>query len=65
MIAVCRNSVVSTLPQLGKVVAIDESSVKVDWLVGSYSSIFTFWKEKGRKYFPFVESSVPLSYHRQ
>lgn len=35
------------LPQIGKVAEIDDASIKVDWLVGSYSSNFAFWKEKG------------------
>lgn len=35
------------LPQIGKVVAIDEASVTVNWLIGSYSGIFTYWKERG------------------
>ena len=36
------------LPQLGKVVEISESSVTVDWLIGTYSGTFSFWKEKGK-----------------
>ena len=36
------------LTQIGKVVKLNESSVSVEWLVGSYSSTFSFWKERGR-----------------
>lgn len=51
------------LPQIGKVVEITESSVSVDWLVGSYSSTFSFWKEKGtviREIFPLRGIVCPL-----
>ena len=33
------------LPQIGKVTQIDVFSVTVDWLVGSYSGTFGYWKE--------------------
>ena len=36
------------LTQIGKVVKLNESSVSVEWLVGSYSGTFSFWKERGR-----------------
>ena len=36
------------LPQIGKVIQIDASSVTVNWLVGSYSGTFGYWKEKGK-----------------
>ena len=36
------------LPQIGKVKEISPATVTIDWLVGSYSGIFSFWKEKGR-----------------
>ena len=36
------------LPQIGKVVKLNEASVSVEWLVGSYSGTFSFWKERGR-----------------
>ena len=36
------------LPQIGKVVKINDSSVTVDWLVGSYSGTFGFWRERGK-----------------
>ena len=36
------------LTQIGKVVKLNESSVSVEWLVGSYSGTFGFWKERGR-----------------
>ena len=36
------------LSQIGKVVEINYSSVTVDWLVGSYSGTFGFWRERGK-----------------
>ena len=33
------------LPRIGKVVKINDSSITVDWLVGSYSG---FWRERGK-----------------
>ena len=36
------------LTQIGKVVKLNESSVSVEWLVGSYSGTFSFWKERRR-----------------
>ena len=36
------------LTQIGKVVKLNESSVSVEWLVGSYSGTFSFWKKRGR-----------------
>ena len=35
------------LPQIGKVKEINSSTVTVEWLIGSYSGIFMFWKERG------------------
>lgn len=51
------------LPQIGKVIKISKSSVCVDWLVGSYSATFAFWKEKGkviREVFPLRGIVCPI-----
>ena len=36
------------LPQIGRVEKINSSTVTVNWLIGSYSGVFSFWKEKGK-----------------
>ena len=36
------------LTKIRKVVELNESSVSVEWPVGSYSGTFSFWKERGR-----------------
>jgi hypothetical protein len=53
------------LPQIGKVVVINETSVTVDWLVGTYSSTFSYWKEKGeviQEHFPLRGVICPLKF---
>ena len=38
------------LPQLGKLCAVNEdNSVTIDWLIGTYSSIFKAWTKKGQQ----------------
>ena len=53
------------LPQIGKVLKIDASRVEIDWLIGSYSGIFTFWKERGvviRDIYPLCGVMFPVKF---
>lgn len=36
------------LPQIGKLCAMDDASVTVEWLDGSYSGVWVFWKSRGK-----------------
>ncbi len=35
------------LPQIGRVKNMNPTTVTVEWLVGSYTGSFSYWKEKG------------------
>ena len=44
---------------------IDASRVEIDWLIGSYSGIFTFWKERGvviREIYPLCGVMFPVKF---
>ena len=36
------------IPQIGQVERIDESQVTIDWLDGTYTGTWTFWKYRGK-----------------
>ena len=35
------------IPQIGRVVAVDEMSVTIEWWVGNYNSTWICWKQRG------------------
>jgi len=35
------------LPQIGKIIKLDESTVTIEWLNGTYSTNFVYWKQRG------------------
>ena len=36
------------LPQIGKICKLDETTVTVEWLHGTYTSNFVYWKQGGK-----------------
>ena len=36
------------IPQIGQVVALDDTTITVDWLDGTYSGTWCFWKHRGK-----------------
>ena len=36
------------LPQIGRLSSINETTVQVEWLDGSYSGIWAYWKDRGK-----------------
>jgi hypothetical protein len=35
------------LPQIGRILRLDATTVTIQWMVGSYTGNFSYWKEKG------------------
>ena len=55
-VAVCCNKYKDFTPQIGKVKSFDESSLILEWLDGTYTSTWVFWKHKKK----IITETLPL-----
>ena len=47
--ALCLNQYKHEVPQIGKVLKVSDDQVDIEWIVGTFSSVWIPWMTKGKK----------------